>query len=146
MGKKKSIYVGEELENYTKHHEKRNSFSGAINTMADRHQYIIAQEMPKLLLEEWSLIFDSLNGYFGSPANHAIRGIVWNVSDSINIEKLDEKWEIDGEKLKEKLANMAAANLLAILDASERWWGAVDGTHTDMDDSIRYIVGENNVL
>ena len=148
MTKKRSLYIGPELNDYIHHHSKKiGSVSGCVNVLADRYQEIVKRCTPKLTLGEWCLIFDSLNGYMSSQSSSiAIQGIEWNIRDSIAMEKLDKKWKVNGDELMKKIVNFDAAKRVAIIDAAEKWWGAVDGTHTDMDESIKQVVGKHNVI
>ncbi len=144
--KKTGLYIGPELRDLLAAHTAAGrSISGTVNTVADRYQETVRRSMPRLSLGEWCLIFDSLNGYFASPASTAVGGIALNVSDAVELDRLDEKWDVDGRALVDKLRAMSWPQLLSILDASERWWIENDGKSTDIDESVRAAVGENNV-
>ncbi|MFA7050397.1 MAG: hypothetical protein WC164_04805 [Patescibacteria group bacterium] len=55
-------------------------------------------------------------------------GIEHNVYDAIGLDHLDEKWEIDGQALLEKLAKFDRLANLALLDWCQVMW---DNCHTD---------------
>ncbi len=144
--KKTGLYIGPELHDLLADHTAAGrSISSTINTIADRYQETVRRSMPRFSLGEWCLIFDSLNGYFARPASTAVGGIAINVSDGVELDRLDEKWDVDGRALVEKLRSMSWPQLLAILDASERWWAATNENTATVDESIPAIVGEHNV-
>ena len=144
--KKTGLYIGPELHDLlAAHTEAGRSISSTINSIADRYQETIRRSMPKLTLGEWCLIFDSLNGYQSRPAVNAVGGITLNVLDSVELDHLDEKWDVDGHALVKKLRAMSWPQLLSILDASERWWAENHGEGKPIKESVPAIVGKHNV-
>lgn len=98
-----------------------------------------------LTRQEAQLILDAMNGSVmlmpGSPLDHwitgghgmtsdrrdakpfaIISGIHHNVLDAIDLDHLDEKWEIDGPALLEKLAGFDRLANLALLDWCQVMW------------------------
>lgn len=76
----------------------------------------------KLTANEACLICDVLNGTI-MDANSA--SMLWaEVEDGCNLDGLDEKWEIDGPALVEKLKSYNETQCLALVDAAERFWAS----------------------
>lgn len=101
--------------------------SGAISEIIERYNAILARERAELRNQlspnEMALIIDVTNGsLFYSYA----LGLLWaEVSDGIALERLDQKWEIDGADLVEKVKAAGIAGQAALIDACERWWNRV---------------------
>lgn len=73
-----------------------------------------------LTIQEASLILDVLTG---SIYDVATAPMLWAaVDDRIRLDRLDEKWGIDGTALVEKLKSLNDVQALAIIDAGERFW------------------------
>lgn len=47
------------------------------------------------------------------------------IADAVSLDRLDEKWEIDGAALVEKIRASGILGQTALIDASERWWRRV---------------------
>lgn len=87
---------------------------------------------------ELSLIIDVMNGTRLSPAmpGETLRG---NVPDGIALDRLDEKWEIDGQALVEKITGLGIAEAATLeLWANGFWYGNHDEL-PDMDDYIKKL-------
>lgn len=103
------------------------NFSGALNQTVERYEEILKQARAQLLEllteKEMALILDVLNGtLFTEPISiHMVYG---EVEDGINMEGLDQKWEINGKELIEKTRNLNYAEKVALVDATERWWAS----------------------
>src|ERR671922_2751059 len=93
----------------------------------ERYEEILKQARVKLLEifteKEMALIIDVLNGtLFSEPISiHMVYG---EVGDGINMDALDQKWEVDGKALVEKVRNLDYAEKVALVDAVERWWNS----------------------
>lgn len=73
-----------------------------------------------LQLNEAYLIVDALNGTL-MDANTA--KLLWaEIEDSIKLDHLDKKWQVEGKALVEKIRNLNEIQSLAIIDAAERFW------------------------
>lgn len=73
-----------------------------------------------LTVDEACLIVDALNGSL-TTADDA--GLLWaKIEDAIHYDRLDEKWNVDGKSLVEKLQRLNEIQVLAIVDAAERFW------------------------
>ena len=100
------------------------SRSSLISAIADRYAEICRRESPLLSLNEWLMIFDSLNGcWMLEPASLAANGIALEVSDAATLNATDEKWGVpDGKDLARRIDALSFGAKVAILDAAERFW------------------------
>lgn len=82
--------------------------------------------MPSLTVAEWKLCADSLNGVWMQEAS--MLGMTWGgIADSIRLDRLDQKWEVDGPALVRKLQALSYAETIALVDLVERFWGDETG-------------------
>lgn len=81
--------------------------------------------------DEQALIADNLNGSIFDA--FSIQLLPHHVADGINLEGLDEKWDVDGRALIEKLEAMSPITIAAIVDAAERFWADVGSGEPDKD-------------
>ena len=74
-----------------------------------------------LSVEEACLLADVLNGTeMNQPL--AVWSLWLEVSDGCTLDHLDEKWGVDGPAFVERLKAMSGGQLLALVDAAERFW------------------------
>ena len=120
------------------------TLSGLINSVFDRYTTIVASAMPTFSVNEWALIFDSLNGvWLQDPASIAVQSVAFNIADSIQLNQLDQKWEVDGSALVSRLRALSSAEATAIIDATERFWGGSGGNNVgSLREQIASAVGE----
>lgn len=78
---------------------------------------------------ELNLIMDSCNGFMimidlgeGRILTQPGQAIALNVSDSIRLDRLDEKWGVDGKALVSKIAELDLPAQYALVDLIERFW------------------------
>lgn len=152
MANRISIYAGKSLDRVL---QERTDATGAmaagtnsavVNKVADRYQEVIRQSMPQLSLGSWCLLFDSLNGvWMQEGAAMYVGALTQGVQDSIRLEALDRKWEVDGEDLLSLLHDLPFCSRLAIIDAAERWWARGTYEGETLRDSVVAVVGEANV-
>lgn len=99
--------------------------SSKINQSLERYYDALDRERRELrknfLPAEISLITDCLNGTVFSDAM-SVGMLYGEIEDGIQLDKLDEKWEVDGQALVEKLNRLTYTQNLAIIDAVERYW------------------------
>lgn len=85
---------------------------------------------------EVHLIVDSLNGTI-MDADSA--PLLWaSIEDSINLDGLAEKWNVDGPGLVKRLKALNALQAMAMADAAERVWATVD-SGGDFDAAVKEI-------
>jgi hypothetical protein len=99
--------------------------STVINTTLERYFWLVDMERRQLrqLLNngEIALICDVLNGtMFADP--YSVNFVSMEVQDSISMDRLDEKWQIDGPALVQKLKGLSYGTMLALVDAVQMWW------------------------
>lgn len=70
--------------------------------------------------EEASLLVDAFNGTLFSldPRSELVMG----VEESLQLDHLDEKWEVDGDALVAKLRRLSPGTAQAVVDGLQRFW------------------------
>lgn len=108
--------------------------SSGVEEILNRYKDLIAMEKRDLGLtkNEAMLIVDSLNSTMKNLM--VVQGLAFNIEDGIHYEGLDEKWEVDGKALLEKIKNYNNLQKLAILDGVEYYW---QNSHLDSDELLR---------
>lgn len=108
-------YIVEELN-------KRGQRSPVINRDLERLYQLYARALRrvKLTVEEACLICDALNGTLHDVSSGT--RFWFGIQDAIELDGLDEKWNVDGKALIEKLATLDDLAAMAIVDAAERFW------------------------
>jgi hypothetical protein len=88
----------------------------------ERYYSLLRDTLPTIPLaaNEAILVCDATNGIIIDP--HTYKLIWAQVHDAIHIDRLDEKWDVDGQALVSKLRGLTAAQCLALADAVERFW------------------------
>ena len=94
---------------------------GALSKVAERYLTVIGKSIPNFDDSEWCLIFDALrppwpNDY--SPADMLSR----EVAEAIAADHLDEKWRVDGTRLKGRVSRLSFAEKLAVSEVAEAFW------------------------
>lgn len=101
------------------------NLSAAIARMLVRYTTALREarrDLSKQLTpQECALILDALNGS-ALVDQVSIRLIPYSVRDAIEIDGLDRKWDVDGQRLVEKLDALSPFERLALADAVEAWW------------------------
>lgn len=110
-------------------------FGGMLTTIVERYNEIVRRKKLNLSEAEWNLIRDTMNAscYWDRPDSILVLPIA--VRDSIELDKADEKWDVDGTALLEKLGSADYSDLCAIVDRVETWWR--DQKYTDYEKSNR---------
>lgn len=86
-------------------------------------------EAKSLLSEdEQALIADALNGIIFDA--YYVYLLAHNIADSISLDGLDQKWNVDGPALLQKLEAFSPIINAAIVDAVERFWASVGDKDT----------------
>lgn len=100
------------------------SRSSMISAIAERYAEICRREVPPLALNEWLLIFDSLNGvWMPDTAALSVNGLALQIADSCQLNGADAKWHVaDCGDLVGRLAELPFAAKVAVIDAAERFW------------------------
>lgn len=98
--------------------------SGTISRDLERLYTLYSRALATVQLEfnQAYLIVDALNGVL-MDANNA--KLLWaEIEDAINLDHLDQKWQVDGKALVEKLRGLNEIQAIAVIDAAERFWQA----------------------
>ncbi|WP_019022937.1 hypothetical protein [Thioalkalivibrio sp. ALE23] len=145
---KRSIYCSDPIEKLLSQYdpgddgEPMRSTSGAINTAVDRYLEVVRRSMPAFQLNEWGLIFESLNGVWMQEGAGMIEGsLKLGISDSISLDRLDQKWEVEGDALLAKLQALTYCQQVAVIDAAERFWSQPNRGST-LREEIALVVEE----
>lgn len=86
----------------------------------ERYREIMRLDLPQLTEPEWNLVRDALNGTW---LNDGTERFAWaEVADGIKINRLDQKWQVDGALLVDKLRNLSHGQLVALVEDVRRWW------------------------
>lgn len=88
-----------------------------------------------LTVEEACLLVDALNGALsGTDTAH----LLWvEVEDACHLDHLDEKWQVDGPALVQKLRQLTDTQALALIDAAERFWNAPDVGQRNVREAVK---------
>jgi hypothetical protein len=110
--------------------------SGLIRRDLERYYAVLADSLREVNLTqaEASLVVDAMNGTLMEP--HSYRLLWASVSEAIHDEGLDEKWDVDGPALVEKLRALSPGATLALVDACERYWQRVSRGETAAETSL----------
>jgi hypothetical protein len=98
--------------------------SAAVQRILGRYAEIVRRSVPDLSVPEWKLVVYSLNGVIHDPPS-MISALWHGIEDSISLDKLDTKWDVDGAALVKKLKRLSFAENVAVVDIAERYWLAV---------------------
>jgi hypothetical protein len=102
--------------------DERGSRSSVINRDLDRLYTLYSRALRRigLTIDEACLIVDVLNGAIRDTRSALM--FSFGVKDAIELDGLDEKWNVDGRALIEKLSTLDEISCMAIVDAAERYW------------------------
>ena len=102
--------------------------SGTINHLIERYLDLLKRERHSLVImfddKEKGLILDALNGtaFIDSVSLYHVAD---DVSDAVYLDKLDQKWKVDGRGVVEKLRSLSNGQLHALVDEVQSWWNRV---------------------
>lgn len=117
-----------EIDRRTEKFSGEGNRSAVISRHLDRYFSLLARarrELRELLGDgETMLIVDVLNGV-GFWDTFGIYMVAHEVADGISLDRLDQKWKVDGKALVDKLSNLTDAQHLALVDSVTMWWDRV---------------------
>ncbi len=88
-----------------------------------------------LTVEEACLIVDALNG---AKLEADTARLLWaEIEDACHLDHLDEKWQVDGRALVQKLRELNEIQAMALVDAAERFWEASDAGERDIGEAVK---------
>lgn len=124
-----------------------------IATMAGVYEELVRQGLPVFSANEWSLVADALDGIEldGSGVAPDVGSLI---EDRMDLEHLDEKWEVLGDDLtafRAKLTDLSFARRVAILDFvwrfwSRRRWLLADCVQESAEMTVREIIKQRSNL
>ena len=120
--------------------DKRGQRSPIINRDLDRLYSLYARALRRvnLSVNEACLITDVCNGtLYDVPTVSMLWG---SVQDGIEMDRLDEKWEVDCKALVEKLAALDEFTCMAIVDAAERYWNTYE-SYPSVEEGVAAVFG-----
>lgn len=129
MAKNVSVYIHDHINSFLENRNENRSL--VINRDLERlyKLYHRALKSIDLTLNEVWLILDALNSSFMTVDT---AGLLWvNIAESIELDGLDKKWDVDGNQLVEKLKNLSPFENMSIIDASERFWNCEDADRNE---------------
>lgn len=132
---KHSVYFGKELNELLSARGGQLNRSATINLVAARYMEVVRHSMPRFRVAEWGLIFDAIGG----PYTRSVSSMPSIVAGGIKLDGLATKWHIDGDGLTRTLSGLEPASMLAIVDASDRFW---DADYVSVSVTVTRIVGE----
>lgn len=108
----------------------------------ERYYQLLTDELQAVQLSEGEagLIVDALNGTLLDA--HSYRYLPAEIMDALNGTLLTDKWAVDGEALTGKLARLSRGQLLAVVDAAERYWqraGQAAGQGEPLPEQLRAV-------
>lgn len=125
MSKQTKIYISKALDEAmgVLQTDAFSSVTYRINVIGDRYNEIMRREKIETLFTEdelW-LIKDSMNGTISEPAC-AIENVWFGVEDSIDLDRLDEKWSVEKAPFMKKLKSLSFAQEVALVEHVEQFW------------------------
>ncbi len=107
----------------------------------ERYYAVLQDSLRRLDLTagEACLIVDALNGTLMDAVSYRL---LWaEVSDAQRRQNLAEKWGVDGSQLVERLRALSPGELMAIIDAAERFWTLIGRGATGTNEETLRQVG-----
>ena len=101
--------------------------SGAISEAIERYAALLTRARGDLRLalteNELALILDACNGSLFSAS---WMGMLWaEIADACELDHLDQKWQVDGRELINKIKAAGLVGQACLVDAAARWWDRV---------------------
>ena len=104
--------------------------SHTLETAVDRYLTVIHHSMPEFSVAEWCLIFDALNSTWISE-EFSILAVCDEISEAMDLDQLDLKWQVDGARMKQRLAKFSIAEKHAVVEVTQLFfYDHADGNYT----------------
>ena len=104
-----------------------NRFSTNINKVLERYFILIDWSYPDFTTDEWTLCFDSMNGYFSDENQvHVLNSGILNIADHCQYNNTHENFNVDKDVFFKKLKNLTDIEKFSVLDICERFWGGTN--------------------
>ena len=101
----------------------RLSTNEVVQQTIERYLQTIHRSAPDMSVNEWCLIFDTLTDSWTPDAARTSQ-MSTEITDAINKDRLDQKWSVDGNKLKNRIDRTSFAARMAIGEINEMFWMA----------------------
>ncbi|MBX9667311.1 MAG: hypothetical protein K2X93_06815 [Candidatus Obscuribacterales bacterium] len=85
---------------------------------------MLGKDKLPLTLHELDLVADACNGWYYAeePPDMLSQALALQVHDAIKLNKIDEKWKVDGDKIINVLSNCDALTTFRVIDYVEQYW------------------------
>lgn len=90
-------------------------------------------ELPEFTQDEKKYLSDMMNGTLYNPDVNPITHLKLNVLDSNKYDGLGAKWNVDVNKLYDKVDNLTAHQAYTIIYKIREWWATVPDTQKDIN-------------
>lgn len=113
--------------------------AGIVERDLQRYYALLSHELGRVSLtrNEACLICDALNRTLTDMRVNPKSVLYAEIADSIELERTDQKWEVDASAILAKIQAMTIAQAAAIVDAAERFWHEPDSyTISDIDEKL----------
>ena len=95
--------------------------SGTITNMLNRYFALLHRSTPKFTDRELCALFDALGqSYMADP--HQVQQLPREISAAISTDRLDAKWSVDAESLRNRLDRTSFPDRLSIAEMSAAYW------------------------
>jgi len=125
----KTTEISQELALRAGFYNKDNEVSNLtiLQTSSARYHKLLAygrsQLKAKFDEKELSLVLDCLNAtYLQDQAEIWLNCLHFEIEDAIEFEHLDEKWEVDGACLVQKIETAEKSTIMALIDFADFFW------------------------
>ena len=120
--KRTSIYLSEEISKVRDN--SKDNFSGRLSTIINRYNTIVEISYPDDVFnyQELSLLTDVLQDIYISDAKLIQnQTISFSVTSKIKTDSIDQKWEVDSEKLLKKIETLSYIQLISLIEHAEQF-------------------------
>ena len=105
--------------------------------MVDAYLSLLRRSLPTFTENEAMLMMDAMNGCLIDY--HAPTTLWANIADAVSIDRVDQKWQVDGYALVERLRKLTPFEQWAIYDAIRRAWNSETYRIDNMAERIRKV-------
>ena len=92
--------------------------SATLEHAAGRYLTTIGQSLPDFSVAEWCMVFDSLMGaWVSDEASVVVLGET--ILEGMDVDELDQKWNVDGGRMREVLTSLSYAEQQAVAEMVE---------------------------
>ena len=122
---RRSIYVSKDKDTAVRRlldWKGEEDISKVVNSISARYLEVIFHSMPKTFTDnEWCFLFDVFKAPWTLEGPGVI-GMETEVDHAIKFDRLDQKWDVDGQRICGRLRRSGYAEKLAIIEMTEAFW------------------------